>query len=69
MPERDPKIKITITANSSDEARERIAGLHAEDFNYGDQAEVVYPNGEKHIYVFENRDDKWQYEYVIRPED
>lgn len=59
---------IFFEAKSSEEVSEYLSNLLAEDFNEGDRAEVTYPDGTKHIYVFKTNwnsgEDK---EYTLRP--
>lgn len=43
-----------LTAKTLTEARGKIADLYAKDFNDGDKAEVTFPDGDKHIYIFKD---------------
>ena len=45
-------MKVQLKAASYEEARKLISELPAEEYNEGDKAEVTFPDGSKHFYVF-----------------
>lgn len=45
---------IQFKAGTSEEARKYMSELPAGSFNEGDEAEVTYLDGTKHIYVFQS---------------
>ena len=51
---------VRFQATTVEEAKKYISGFHAQNYLDGDEAEVTFPDGTKHIYVYNCKHQLWR---------